>query len=1345
MGRDSQQRRASSELSPAKQKLLQARLAKAQSSSAEVFRIPARPPASRFPATSPQRRFWFIDELNPGNPAYNMHIAIELEGELDVGRLQAALDAVIDRHEVLRSRFTFENGELYQEISEDRVANLRRHARSSFSEPESLLIRLAREPFSLSHHPLFRADLVEIAVNKHVLLLVLHHIICDEPSIAILVREIAEHYTDPAAKRDDTVSTRTRFADYAQWQSERLPDVLRDQLPYWTEALAGLDERTSVPVDNRNPGSRKATGKIVRGELDAGIAAGVRSIAAEEKTTLLPVMLATWSALLSRYTGHRDVAVGTPVSLRAVGELDNTVGLFLNTLVLRTAVDPAESFRELLRRVRETVLNSFSHQEVPLESIVEAVNPVRGHGENPFFDTMVVQQDSDDSIVQFGDLIARHRWVDAGVCKFDLTMFFRESADGISLSLEYDTSLYEQRRMEVVLDHYTTLLQSLLDDPSRPVGKADYLQADEIEWLERCSVGRWQDVGDTPTVARQVEANLARLDQKVAVVDGKGSVSYHELNRLVAGMTDALLASNQSPRCVVILLERSRWAIAAMLGAWRIGACYVPLDPDYPAARVADTLEALAASDLDDFVIVTTAQHRSSLPAGMPCVLIDRPRPAGTSGRWPPPEAASKDSPAYIVFTSGSSGRPKGVVVTHENLRISNGARALVYGQYPENYLLLSPLAFDSSVAGIYWTLVGGGTLVIADHEQARDCHQIARLVEQHSISHTLMLPSLYELVLAAAEGSGLSSLDSVIVAGEACPESLYDAHAASVPQATLYNEYGPSEATVWATVQEVTGSDSPVPIGSSIPSVRAYVLDPQGELQAPGMPGELCLEGPSVSPGYLDRDNRRSFIHASLFGEERRLYRTGDAAKLDPQGRIQFIGRIDNQVKVRGHRVELDEVSAAVRRQFDVRDVATIFDPANQQLRTFVVTDARTVTPDTLLAKLRTTLPAYMVPQQMLVLDELPRLPNGKIDAARLPGKPSRMSDAEPDDPTYRAVKAAWCEVLGIEDAPPDAGFFELGGHSLLAARMIVKLQDVVGSQCPLSAIYENQTLREFHDYLSRAHTADEQDILYPARPAGSETPLFAIKTYLNYLLDLIDPDIPVFGLTHGRKAPGANVASVEELAARYLDAARRQQPRGPYRLLGYSFGALLAIEIAHQVVAAGDEVELLVLIDPPPPTPEGDTRFLATRALNRVRAAGSTAGQFRTALAEMRRIIRRRGINLRFRVARLAQRLLRRRTTSKASRWAGHDWESRARRAYKHKAYEGAALLLLMGREDLETDDRQLARWNGILQGETSVEVIHGPSDHVGLMEPPWIEQVGVAIKAALNASRRDETSAR
>ena len=1333
-----QKSRAGRSLSPAKRKLLEARLSKAASHSARVSNIPEFPRVSRFPATSPQRRFWFIDELNPGNPAYNMHAAIDLDGDLDIDRLQRALNATVGRHEVLHSRFAFENGELFHDVLDTCNVDLRRHARSTFSEPESLLIRLVREPFSLSDGPLFRADLIELTQNKHVLLVVVHHIICDESSIAIIVDDVADSYATDSADRRENAPSSARFADYAQWQEERMRSVLERHLPYWKEALGGLDERTSVPVDSRGFGSGMATGRIVRRELDGEIVDKARELAAAENMTLLPIMVSVWAALLNRYTGNRDVAVGTPASLRTTSELEGTVGLFLNTLVLRTAVDPADSFRRFLKSVRETVIGAFSHQEVPLESVVEAVNPERVQGENPLFDTMIVQETVPEEISGFGDLAARRRWVDAGVCKLDLTLFFRETADGLLLSLEYDTRLYQQRRMEAVLDHYASLLKELVNDSYQPIGKAVYLGADELKWLEHCSAGRWQDVGETPTVAAQIDANLSRLDRQTAIVDRNGSVSYHELNRLVAGMVDALAATDRPPRCIVILLDRSRWAIGAMLAAWRAFACYVPLDPDYPAARIVDTLNALASSDLRDFVVVTTKQHEGLLADDTRRVLIDTLRRVSRSRHGLGPTTDVNDA-AYAIFTSGSTGRPKGVVITHENLRVSTGARPIVYGNRPERFLLLSSIAFDSSVAGIFWTLTEGGTLVIADREQARDPREVARLVDEGNVTHTLMLPSLYELVLRNTDESWGQSLSTVIVAGESCPETLYRQHVARVPAARLYNEYGPTEATVWATVERIETDRAFVPIGSSIPSIQTFVVDEQMNPQAPGLPGELCLSGPALSPRYLGDGADNAFVEARVFGRGHRLYRTGDKVRLDPEGRILFLGRADNQVKVRGHRVELEEINAAIRGLGGVQDVATIFDADRQWLDAFVETDSPIMSEEEIARRLRELLPDYMVPQRVLTLDEFPRLPNGKLDRSSLPKPEPAHVEKEPDAEGYDELKAIWSRVLGVENPPADVSFFDLGGHSLLAARFLLEVNETFERRVLLAKMYELRTLRRLFEYLQMEEQDDLDNLLFPIRAEGRDRPLFAVRTYLKHVAPDLETGYPIYGLSHGDQAPEHRSATLEHLASRYRVSIQRRQPSGPYRIAGYSFGALLALEIAHQIGEAGESVERLILIDPPPPVPEGDVRFRARRIRKRIQKPDRLMEQISAASAQIGKNIKRFVTRQRYRIIRTMDRIFERRSRHDATKQAFADWSKRARQAYRHKPYDGNTLLILMGREGEETPDQQVARWDGILTGCLDVRVIAGPDDHVALMQPPWSSRVATAVNEMLDVPVR------
>lgn len=1339
MTRDTANSRAGQALSPAKQKLLRARLSKAVRNAEATKQIPSTNEARRFPATSPQTRFWFIDELNPGSAAYNMHVAIELSGPLNPDALRTAIEKVVDRNDVLRSTFALHDGVVWQQVNDDSKIDLTFHARSSYSEAESLLIRLARKPLSLRDGPLFCADLVELERERHMLLIVMHHIICDEPSIAILLHQIGEAYETKTVEL--TGEPPASFADYAKWQQKQLPELLDKQLPYWVEALQGLDDRATVPTDWPRNDRASRRGKIVRRKIGGVQLQAARALAAAEQCTLLPVMLAAWCTLLHRYTGLNDIAVGAPASQRTLAELESTVGLFLNTVVLRTKLAAKDSFRELLRAARNVTLDAFSHQDVPLQSIVGQLNPHRDKGESPFFDTMIVQESEPSQLSGFGPLTVTHHQLDAEVCKFDLTLFFRETSDGLLLSIEYDTTLYRQRRIESTLEHYISLLCQCLENPDQPIDLINYLNVRELEWLQHCSSGPWQDVGESLTVAQQIENNLCSLAEQVAIVDSRGPVTYHELNRLVSRMTDKILHMSDKPACVSILVERNRWAIAAMLASWRLGACYVPLDPGYPSARISESIQATKGIGVGDCLVVTTKRYAGLVPNDVLRVLVDTPSEVVPVRQLQ--DSHHETGTAYIIFTSGSSGRPKGIQITHENLRVSNEARRYVYGDAPSRFLLLSPLAFDSSVAGLFWTLAGGGTLVVADPDQVRDSREVARLVEENAITHTLLLPSLYELVLQSATKSVLQSLDTVIVAGEACPDSLLAAHTDKTERCSLYNEYGPSEATVWATVQKIDNEQNPIPIGSAIPSMRVFVLDAELQLQAPGIAGELCLSGPGLSVGYVDAAMGAStFVDLEPFGERRRIYRTGDRVRLDEEGRLLFLGRIDDQVKVRGHRVELGEIDAAIRRTGNVSDVATIFDPARQALAAFIVPTDNKSRAETVTSSLFEELPDYMVPQQLVVLDRLPRLPNGKLDLAALPEASVDTAFEEPNTEKYQALKSIWCEVLKINDCPPNVSFFDLGGHSLLAVRFLLEVETNFGRRLSLAALYDHQTLEQFYARLCTQEKEDREGAIYAIRPEGSETPLFVAGVPTKYLLSELDPQLPVFGCVKSDIPSPESKITIAQLAAGYVDAIRRQRP-GPYRIAGYSFGGLLAFEIAQQLITAGHEIEQLILLDPPPPVPEGDTKFRWNRIKSRIRRAGSARASIVVAMEELSRIANRIISSIRHKIGRKIDTALAREASKASLKQANADWSKRARQNYRHEAYPYPCLLVLLGREGEETDDQQIARWNGILTGRFKAVVIHGPEDHVTLMRPPWAGKIGQAINSALDASRARLTS--
>ena len=494
MTRDTAKGRTGQALSPAKQRLLDARLSKGVRTADVTKKVLLANAALRFPATSSQTRFWFVDELNPGSAAYNMHVAIELTGPLDRDALRTAVQTVVDRHDVLKSTFALQEGVVWQQVNDDTAVDLAFHERRSYSEAESLLIRFARKPFSLRDGPLFHFDLVELERERHMLMIVVHHIICDEPSIQILLRQIGEAYATKTPEFTDVASA--KFADYARWQSEQLPELLKRQLPFWTTALEGLDDRATVPTDWARKDSTPPRGKIVRRKIGVLQLQAVNELASAEQSTLLPVMLAAWCALLHRYTGLKDIAVGSPASQRTLAEVKDTVGLFLNTVVLRTNLRGNDSFRELLREVRNVTLDAFSNQDVPLQSIVEQLNPHRDKGESPFFDTMIVQESEPGELIGFGPLTAAHQLIDAEVCKFDLTLFFRDTGDGLLLSIEYDTRLYKKRRIESTLDHYISLLRTCLENPDQPIGAVTYLDAREFEWLQHLQLwtvaGRWR-------------------------------------------------------------------------------------------------------------------------------------------------------------------------------------------------------------------------------------------------------------------------------------------------------------------------------------------------------------------------------------------------------------------------------------------------------------------------------------------------------------------------------------------------------------------------------------------------------------------------------------------------------------------------------------------------------------------------------------------------------------------------------------------------------------------------------------------------------------------------------------
>jgi amino acid adenylation domain-containing protein len=909
-------------LSEAKRAVLDRLLAGERPGPMVSRRVGPRPPDEPARLSYAQERLWFLAQLNPASTAYTMHHAFRVRGPLHLTALEQALNTVVARHEILRTTFTPDGPEVVQTIQPELrlriplidLSNLPTDERAAHVEQH--LAAAARYHFDLSSGPLVALSALRLAVGEHILLVSLHHIVSDEWSNGVLWRELAAAYQACEERHPPNLPELPfQYADYAYWQRRWLDeDVLRRQLSYWTEKLRGGLPLLQLPTDQPRPAVQSFRGAMRTATMESATARALEELALQAGATPFMLLVAAFIALLYRYTGQGDVAVGTPIANRNRPEVRDLIGLFLNTLVLRVDVSDDPPFLELVNRVRDASLGAFAHADLPFERLVDELKPVRDLSYNPLFQVMFVYQDGLDPTFKLPGLDIAPIFVDGGVAKFDLTLFAVRTGEGLQLALEYATDLFELTTIERMLGHLQVLLQGIAADPGTRLSLLPLLTETEhhqllVEWNQAAAA-----FPSEQCIHHLFEACADQTPNAAAVLYDRQQLTYAELEGRSNRLAHYLRALGVRPGDnVALCVERSPEMIVGILGILKAGAAYVPLDPSYPRDRLTFVLEETAAP-----VVLTQRSLENVLPASISGrVLLD--------GDWSaiadfpetrPDVAVGPEHWAYVIYTSGSTGTPKGVPITHRGLVHSTVARFMYYPRAVGRFLLLSSFAFDSSVAGIFWSLCQGGALVLPLQKQEQDVHAIAALIARHAVTHTLCLPSLYALLLRYADPQQLSSLHTVIVAGEACPAELVRRHYAALPGATLYNEYGPTEGTVWATVYAVPPdfAGQLVPIGRPIPNAQAYILDAHRQPVPVGVLGELYIGGPGIAPGYLNSPALtadRFLDHPYQPGE--RLYRTGDLVRYLPDGTIEFRGRVDHQVKVRGYRVELDEIEAVL------------------------------------------------------------------------------------------------------------------------------------------------------------------------------------------------------------------------------------------------------------------------------------------------------------------------------------------------------------------------------------------------------------------------------------------------
>ncbi|KGW95105.1 non-ribosomal peptide synthetase [Burkholderia pseudomallei] len=1165
------------------------------------------------PMSFAQQRLWFLARMGGLGDAYHMPIAVRLRGALDVDALQRALSRIVSRHDALRTTFALEGEQPVQRVHADDGAGLRlriddlRGCADAGARRARILAGQASEPFDLARGPLVRGALVREADDVHTLCVTIHHIVSDGWSIDVFCRELSELYRAFAGGRPDPLPPLpVQYADYAAWQQRGIGGAaLHAQAEYWRDALAGAPTLLELPTDRPRPPQPDYAGATVGLALDAPLTAGLRALARRHGATLFMTVFAAWSVLLSRLSRQTDVVIGTPSANRGHAQIEGLIGFFVNTIALRVDLDGAPTVAELLARVKARTLAAQQHQDIPFEHVVERVQPARSLSHSPVFQAMFAWQHASRGEMRLEGLRAEPL-DDAArtIAKFDLTLSLRESGDAIDGGLEYASALFERATIERFAGYLRRLLEGMVADDTQRVDALPMLSRDERRDLIERRNATARPYPANSGVHRLFEAQAARTPDATAIVDGATTLDYRALDARANRIAHALAhAGVRAGDRVALHLEPSIGLVAAQLAVLKLGAAYVPVDVGNPPAR-----KAFVAQDSGARLVLGDAALDWPAAAGVPqrdlAALLAAPWPSDAPARAP---QCGGDTPAYVMYTSGSSGQPKGVLVTHRGI-----ARLAVNSGYAtfdasDRFAFASNPAFDASTFEVWTALLNGASIGIVKRDDLLDLGALAGKLSSIGVTCLFLTTALFNRCVSF-DPAMFARLRCVISGGERADPAVYRKVLEAGPPRHLLNAYGPTETTTFAAVWEAeprTLAAQAAPIGRPIGNTSVYVLDAYGAPVPVGVTGEIHIGGPGVAQGYLNRPalSAERFVRDPFVGGDARMYRTGDLGRWRPDGMLDCIGRADFQVKIRGFRIELGEIEACLLEHGALAQAAVLArddggDGGKTLVAYYVPRAGHEDGAPALRAHLAARLPEYMVPAAYVRLPAMPLTPNGKLERRALPAPDERSyvrrDYAAPQGEIETTLARIWAELFGIERVGRHDGFFELGGHSLLAVRMVARVHDVLGVEVPLRELFADPVLHVFASAVARASTRQASSNLVAFRSAGTAAPLFFIHSglgeigFVGDLLPGIAPEIPVYGFAAvGFLAGETPHATIEEMAAQYVDAMRRVQPHGPYRLAGWCAGGNIAFEMAHQLIAADETVEFLCMIDSPTSAP--------------------------------------------------------------------------------------------------------------------------------------------------------------
>jgi amino acid adenylation domain-containing protein len=1060
------------------------------------------------PLSYGQRRIWFFEQMESGNPLHHLAYVVRLDGTLNPSALESALTKIIERHQVLRSRFVSEGGEPVQIVSRRWTFELTREDLSGLERErsEEELTRVAREDagrfFDLRSDVLLRARLVRFDESEHALVLTLHRIAADEMSMTVLFREMTGFYEAFSGGTSPAISELTaQFAEHAARQHEHLQgETLRRLVDFWRDRMAGVPPVISLPTDHSRPSAASHNGATASAVFPEGLISSLNEFSRGQRTTLFMTLLTAFNVLLHRYTGQNDIVVGSPLPGRSRAGMENLIGPFANTLVLRTNLGGDPTFLELLGRVAEATLASGEHQELPFEKLIEELHPVRDLSYESVCQVSFSMKAPDEQLC-LGNVRARVEPVRIATTRMDLAVSTTEDSEGLRVAVEYNPELFDAGTVERLIGHFRILLEGVVSDATKPISLLPLLTPEERTLM----LSDWNNTAlaypRNTYIHTLFEEQVARTPDSTALIFNDSELSYAGLNRLADTLAATLRAHGAGPDTfVAICADRSLEMVVGIMAVLKSGAAYVPLDPAFPKDRLAFMLEDTAAP------VLLTQRHLSPLfPERTGVIFLDEEiglvdgQAIAPSGQ--PADSASRSTApcsenlAYVLYTSGSTGRPKGVMVSHRNTINFFMGMDQVLGRTPGVWLAMTSISFDISVLELLWTLTRGfKVLIVSDQGGMKSGTGGSRMhgdgmrsldeqLARYPVTHFQCTPSFARmLVRMPATLAALRPLRYMLVGGEGLPADL----ARVLDQAIdgdLVNMYGPTETTVWSTTHVVDVDEirtATVDVGRPVANTEIYILDRNQQLVPIGVPGEIHIGGDGVSRGYLHRPEltAEKFIPNPVSSGGERIYRTGDLARYRADGVIEFIGRIDHQVKVRGYRIELGEIEAVLAQHPDVQQSVLVVraaenNPDDRRLAAYIVPRAGAVQDATVLRDfLRDKLPAHMVPEFFVFLERLPLTPNGKIDRNALPPPGRALAGESPGSSTFvgmeQSIAAIWEEVLGIKNPGPHESFFDLGGHSLQVVEVQNRLHASLGLDLPVLKLFQYPTIRSLADFIS-------------------------------------------------------------------------------------------------------------------------------------------------------------------------------------------------------------------------------------------------------------------------------------